>query len=125
MTPRTDIIGLDIKSPLRTIISTIKKTGYSRIPVYENDIDHIKDSPPRREIVSRAASIKKNILNRAKQGVRHAGAVVTGVHQAGTGAWLRGLGNKSVTQTMMQIVGRYMQQMRAPIGCGLGNRSVT
>jgi gliding motility-associated lipoprotein GldD len=42
MTPRTDIVAIDIKSPLCDAIQAIVTTGYSRIPVYEDNEDHIK-----------------------------------------------------------------------------------
>jgi len=42
MTPRTDIFAIDIKKTLEEVISAIVSTGYSRIPVYEEDEDHIK-----------------------------------------------------------------------------------
>ena len=42
MTPRTDIDAIDIKSSLKDAIHAIVTTGYSRIPVYEENEDHIK-----------------------------------------------------------------------------------
>jgi len=42
MTPRTEILALDIKTEIKEVISTIKNTGFSRIPVYEDMIDNIK-----------------------------------------------------------------------------------
>ena len=42
MTPRTDIEAIDIKSDLKNVISVIVKSGYSRIPVYEENEDNIK-----------------------------------------------------------------------------------
>ena len=42
MTPRTDIFAIDIRKPLDEVIRAIVTTGYSRIPVYEEDEDHIK-----------------------------------------------------------------------------------
>jgi len=42
MTPRTKLLALEINSPLKKIISTIKKVGFSRIPVYKKTIDNIQ-----------------------------------------------------------------------------------
>lgn len=41
MIPRTDIFALDVGTPLNEIIDTFVRTGHSRIPAFENDIDHI------------------------------------------------------------------------------------
>jgi magnesium and cobalt transporter len=41
MTPRIDIVGVEINSTIGNIISTTLKDGYSRLPVYEGDLDHI------------------------------------------------------------------------------------
>ena len=42
MTPRTDIEAIDIKSDIRDVIAVIVESGYSRIPVYEDNEDNIK-----------------------------------------------------------------------------------
>ena len=42
MTPRTEIFALDLNAELKEVISTIKNTGFSRIPIYEKRIDNIK-----------------------------------------------------------------------------------
>ncbi len=42
MTPRTEIFALDFDVELKEVISTIKNTGFSRIPIYEKRIDNIK-----------------------------------------------------------------------------------
>jgi putative hemolysin len=41
MTPRTDLIAINIKDDLNVILETIQDKGHSRIPVYEGTIDHI------------------------------------------------------------------------------------
>ncbi len=41
MTPRTDIKAVEVSSGRRTVLDTITKAGHSRVPVYEDDIDHI------------------------------------------------------------------------------------
>jgi gliding motility-associated protein GldE len=42
MTPRTDIEAIDIKSNIDEVIKIIVDSGYSRIPVYEEDEDDIQ-----------------------------------------------------------------------------------
>lgn len=52
MTPRTDVVALDIDSSLDEMIAMFLHEGYSRMPVYEEDIDnilgvlHVKDILP-------------------------------------------------------------------------------
>lgn len=41
MTPRTEIVGLEMTDDLRAIRDFIKNCGHSRIPVYHADLDHI------------------------------------------------------------------------------------
>jgi len=41
MTPRTDIVAFDVNDGLEKILDTIRDKGHSRIPVYEETIDHI------------------------------------------------------------------------------------
>lgn len=41
MTNRTDITAIELNTPDEDILSVIKESGYSRIPVYEEDLDTI------------------------------------------------------------------------------------
>lgn len=41
MTPRTNVFALDINTPVEKIIDQVLEEQYSRIPVYEEDIDNI------------------------------------------------------------------------------------
>jgi putative hemolysin len=41
MTPRPDIIGVEVNEPVQKIISVMVETGHSRIPVYEGTVDNI------------------------------------------------------------------------------------
>ena len=49
MTPRTDMVYLDVSTELSDLLATVTEKGHSRIPVYEDNIDnivgilHIKD----------------------------------------------------------------------------------
>ena len=42
MTPRVDIVGLDIKTPFPEVIKCIVENNYSRIPIYADSEDNIK-----------------------------------------------------------------------------------
>jgi CBS domain containing-hemolysin-like protein len=42
MVPRIDLIALDLSTPLPKALTTIVEAGHSRIPVYEDNIDHIR-----------------------------------------------------------------------------------
>ena len=42
MRPRIDIVALDITSPYTQVKQTIIESGYSRIPIYDEDLDNIK-----------------------------------------------------------------------------------
>lgn len=42
MTPRTDICGIEIDSEISDIIKLFAESGYSKVPVYEENIDNIK-----------------------------------------------------------------------------------
>ena len=41
MTPRTDIIAVEVNSDLHKVLDTINKAGHTRVPVYEDNIDNI------------------------------------------------------------------------------------
>lgn len=41
MTPRTEVVGLEISSDQNTILRTVTEEGYSRLPVYRENLDHI------------------------------------------------------------------------------------
>ncbi len=41
MTPRTDVVAVEADAPLADVLEAAVENGYSRIPVYEEDIDHI------------------------------------------------------------------------------------
>lgn len=41
MTPRTDLIAVDVNADLPTVLDTIKRAGHSRLPVYQDNIDNV------------------------------------------------------------------------------------
>jgi CBS domain containing-hemolysin-like protein len=41
MTPRTDIVAVEVNSDLQKVLETISNAGHTRVPVYEGNIDNI------------------------------------------------------------------------------------
>ncbi|MBA7619605.1 hypothetical protein ES703_26944 [subsurface metagenome] len=41
MTPRTDIVAVEVNSDLHKVLETITTAGHTRVPVYEKNIDNI------------------------------------------------------------------------------------
>ncbi len=41
MTPRNEIIGINLEDPLEDIIAQLKKSQYARIPIYKGNIDRV------------------------------------------------------------------------------------
>lgn len=42
MTPRTDIVGVNIDTQIQDVINIFMQSGYSKLPVYEENLDNIK-----------------------------------------------------------------------------------
>ncbi|OFY55923.1 MAG: hemolysin [Bacteroidetes bacterium RBG_13_46_8] len=42
MTSRMDVVGAGIKTSFQKLVSLVVESGYSRIPIYAKDLDHIK-----------------------------------------------------------------------------------
>ncbi len=40
MVPRIDMLALDVKTPLQDAVDALLKSGHSRVPVYEDSVDH-------------------------------------------------------------------------------------
>ena len=41
MTPRTEVEAVERGWPLDKVIEVIRRSGYSRLPVYDEDLDHL------------------------------------------------------------------------------------
>lgn len=61
MTMREDIVGVDISAPDEVVLETVKNTGFSRLPVYDGDVDHIVGILPVREYLR--AYLKRGRVN--------------------------------------------------------------
>jgi len=42
MVPRVDMVAIDLTAPLQDLLDLIKDKGHSRLPVYEESLDHIR-----------------------------------------------------------------------------------
>lgn len=42
MKPRIDVVAIDIKENFAEVMRVVRDSGYSRIPIYEDDFDHVK-----------------------------------------------------------------------------------
>lgn len=42
MTPRVDVVSLPLSAPFSTVTETVQESEYSRLPVYDGDMDHIQ-----------------------------------------------------------------------------------
>ncbi|OGU54624.1 MAG: hemolysin [Ignavibacteria bacterium RBG_13_36_8] len=42
MTPRTDIVGIDINSTIQEALDVFIESGYSKLPIYDENLDNIK-----------------------------------------------------------------------------------
>jgi putative hemolysin len=41
MIPRMDVIALDVETPVKEALNTFVETGFSRVPIYEDNIDNV------------------------------------------------------------------------------------
>lgn len=41
MMPRTEIVAVEVKTPLSTVIETFMSSGYTRLPLYEDTLDNV------------------------------------------------------------------------------------
>ena len=41
MRPRIDLDAMDVDTPADEILGTVAMAGFSRLPVYEGDLDHV------------------------------------------------------------------------------------
>lgn len=42
MVPRPDIVAVDVGEPITKVLETLNEHGYSRLPVYRNELDHVE-----------------------------------------------------------------------------------
>jgi CBS domain containing-hemolysin-like protein len=59
MTPRIDIVGVEISESITELISTFIESGFSKIPVFEENLDNIKGIALAKDLFSRPKTIKE------------------------------------------------------------------
>ena len=58
MTPRTDIVGVEINSTMDEVLDTFIQSGYSKIVVYEENLDNIKGTLFTKDIFKQPKDLK-------------------------------------------------------------------
>jgi putative hemolysin len=66
MTPRTDLIAVDVHDDLQTILDAIRDQGHSRIPVYDDTIDHIIGLLFAKDLLTEIGKDPKNFVLKEK-----------------------------------------------------------
>jgi CBS domain containing-hemolysin-like protein len=61
MTPRTDIIGVEINQSIKEAVSVFIESGFSKLPVYEENLDNIKGIILAKDIFKSPQSLKSII----------------------------------------------------------------
>lgn len=65
LTPRTEIVGLEINQSIDEAISTLIESGFSKLPVYEDNLDNIKGVILAKDLFTSPETIK-SILREVK-----------------------------------------------------------
>lgn len=58
MTPRTDIVGVEISSTMEEVLDTFIESGYSKIVVYDENLDNIKGTVFTKDIFKQPKDLK-------------------------------------------------------------------
>ncbi len=58
MTPRTDIVGIEITSTMQEVLKTFIDSGYSKLPVFDENLDNIKGVVFGKDIFKQPADLK-------------------------------------------------------------------
>jgi CBS domain containing-hemolysin-like protein len=58
MTPRTEIVGVEITSEIKEVLTIFIESGFSKLPVYEDNLDNIKGVLLAKDLFKSPASIK-------------------------------------------------------------------
>ncbi len=66
MTPRTDIVAVEVNSDLQTVLKTITTAGHTRVPVYEKNIDNIVGLIYAKDLLSEIGQDAENFKLRDK-----------------------------------------------------------
>jgi CBS domain containing-hemolysin-like protein len=58
MTPRTELVGVEITSDINEVLSVFMDSGFSKLPVYEDNLDNIKGVILAKDLFNSPQSIK-------------------------------------------------------------------
>jgi len=58
MTPRTDIVGIEVSSSMQEVLKSFIDSGYSKLPVYDENLDNIKGVVFGKDIFKQPADLK-------------------------------------------------------------------
>ena len=64
MVPRVDIVGVELQTPFDQVVRLLIDEGHSRLPVYEEDLDHIVGMVHVKDVLGYVATGKKAPLQR-------------------------------------------------------------
>jgi len=75
LTPRVDLAAIDVTTPEEEIAELFRKTGFSRLPVYEDEIDNILGVLNQKDFYNEIYGTKKTVAEYVKQVVFVAGSI--------------------------------------------------
>lgn len=75
LTPRVDLVAIDVSTPEKEIAELFRKTGFSRLPVYEDEIDNILGVLNQKDFHNEIYGTKKKVSEYIKQVVFVAGTI--------------------------------------------------
>lgn len=75
LTPRVDMVAIEAETPKEDIAKLFKETGYSRFPVYEEDVDKIIGVLNQKDFYNDIAGTQKTVADYVKPVVFVSGAI--------------------------------------------------
>ena len=75
LTPRVDLVAIDVSTPEKEIAELFRKPGFSRLPVYEDEIDNILGVLNQKDFHNEIYGTKKKVSEYIKQVVFVAGTI--------------------------------------------------
>lgn len=79
LTPRVDLVAIDVETPKEEVARIFKETGFSRLPVYEDEIDNILGTLNQKDFHNQIAGTDKTISEFIKPVVFVAGSIKVSV----------------------------------------------
>lgn len=79
LTPRVDLVAIEVETPKEEVARIFKETGFSRLPVYEDEIDNILGTLNQKDFHNQIAGTDKTISEFIKPVVFVAGSIKVSV----------------------------------------------